>query len=244
MQGWIKLHRKLTEWEWYKEPKMVLLFVHLLLMANHEPKKWQGIDVQRGQVITGLDALNKATGISYQSLRTCLSRLENSGNLTSKSTNRFRIITLCNYETYQIADRESNKPTNKQLTNKQQAGNKQLTANKNVKKEKNEKNEKKQEFPAGLNVLEFHSAWLDWEQHRTEIKHPLTPTAISKQLKMLSKYSIDNAIKIIEASIRNQWRGLFEDKLDKPKQKSAAAIRAEARMERIGREDAERNHTG
>ncbi len=114
-KGWIKLYRKLIDWEWYKDPKMVHLLIHLLLMANHEPHKWEGITVQRGQVVTGLSSLQKATGIPIQGLRTCLSRLENTGELTSKSTNRFRIITICNYSTYQVTDLEDNN----QLTNKQ-----------------------------------------------------------------------------------------------------------------------------
>lgn len=114
MQGWIKLHRKLIDWEWYQEPKMVHLFIHLLLMANHEPGKWKGIEVQGGQVLTGLDSLNKATGISIQGLRTCLGRMEKSRELTNKSTNRFRLITLCNYSTYQIAENDiNNQPTNR-----------------------------------------------------------------------------------------------------------------------------------
>ena len=143
MHGWIKLHRKLIKWEWYHDPNMVHLFIYLLLMANHEPQNWLGVPVKRGQVVTGLKSLNEATGLSTQTLRTCLSRLEKAGNLTSKSTNRFRIITLCNYNTYQISDGDTNKPTNKQLTSQQQASNKPVTANKNVKKDKNDNNEKK-----------------------------------------------------------------------------------------------------
>ena len=143
MQGWIKLHRQLIKWEWFQDSKMVHLFIHLLLLANHEPNKWQGIQVERGQVITGLKALNEATGISTQTLRTCLSRLEKAGNLTSKSTNKYRIITLCNYETYQIKESADNKPANKQLTINQQSTNKQLTPNKNDETDEKEKNEKK-----------------------------------------------------------------------------------------------------
>ena len=142
MSGWIKLHRKFTEWEWYKSQEMKNLFLHLLLKANHADGKWQGMDVKRGQLITGLKALNTATGISTQRLRTCLSRLESTGELTSISTNKFRVITLCNYTSYQIEKDDTNKQINKQLTNKQQSTNKQLTSNKNEKKKKNEKKNK------------------------------------------------------------------------------------------------------
>jgi len=36
--GWLKLHRKFKEWEWYQDSKMVHLFIHLLVTANHQNK--------------------------------------------------------------------------------------------------------------------------------------------------------------------------------------------------------------
>ncbi len=132
---------------------MVLLFIHLLLIANHEPRQWKGIKIQKGQVVTGLDSLNKATGISIQSLRTCLGRMEKGRELTSKSTNRFRIITLCNYDTYQLTPNDTNKLTNKQLT-----------ANKNVKNDKNVNNEKKKSrfTPPTVDELREYSSSIDF----------------------------------------------------------------------------------
>lgn len=41
MDGWIKLHRKLINWEWYQDTNVKVVFLHLLLIANHEDKKWQ-----------------------------------------------------------------------------------------------------------------------------------------------------------------------------------------------------------
>ncbi len=136
MDGWIKIHRRLKEWEWYHDSKMVHLFIHLLISANHKDKKWMGNNVKRGQLIVGLNSLNNDTGITIQSLRTCLKRLEETKEISIKTTNRFTIITLCKYESYQVEQQT----TNKQLTNKQQTTNKQLTTNKKVKKEKKEEN--------------------------------------------------------------------------------------------------------
>ncbi len=138
-QGWIKLHRKLLKWEWYHDSKMVHLFIYLLLSANHEPGRWRGIEIDRGQLVTGLHSLQKGTNLSIQTIRTCLSKLKKTQELTIQSTNRFSLITLCNYEDYQSNCDEANSPANKQLTNKQQTTNKQLTTNKNVKNEKNDK---------------------------------------------------------------------------------------------------------
>ena len=42
MEGWIKLHRQILDWEWYDDINVKVLFLHLLLTANYEDKKWQG----------------------------------------------------------------------------------------------------------------------------------------------------------------------------------------------------------
>ena len=137
-QGWIRMWRRLEDWEWYKTPNMVHLFSHLIMRANHEGKNWQGNTIERGQLITSLDSLKSQTGISIRSLRTCLGRLSDTGEISQKTTNRYRHITICNYNRYQ--NREL--PADKQTTNKRQTNDKQTTTNKNVKNVKNVKNDK------------------------------------------------------------------------------------------------------
>ena len=127
--GWIKLHRRITKWEWYQDSRMVHLFLHLLLIANHEPRKWQGIIVQRGQLISGRLKLSQETGISEMTIRTCLKKLKSTNEITIKSTNRYSVITICNYETYQDSNQTTNQLTNQQLTSNQPATNQQLTSN-------------------------------------------------------------------------------------------------------------------
>ena len=40
MEGWVKLHRKFLEWEWYDKSETVHLFLHCLLKANHKDKSY------------------------------------------------------------------------------------------------------------------------------------------------------------------------------------------------------------
>ena len=139
-EGWIKLHRKFMTWEWYADDHMVRLFVHLLLEANHKPQRWRGILIERGQLVTGRFKLSENTGISEQSIRTCLNRLKSTSEITIKSTSKYSIITICNYNKYNLATTEINQQINQQ-------SNQQLTSNQpatNHKQElKNDKNEKK-----------------------------------------------------------------------------------------------------
>ena len=138
--GFIKLHRKLIEWEWFADSKTFHVFMYLLLDANHTEKKWRGITVDRGQTLTGRIKISEATGVSQQSVRTALSNLSSTDEITIQSTNRFSIITICNYNKYQSIINTVNQPDNQQPTSNQPTTNQQLTTNKN---EKNEKNEKK-----------------------------------------------------------------------------------------------------
>lgn len=131
MEGWIKLYREMINWEWYRDTNTKIVFIHLLLLANHEESKWQGKVIRRGQTITSQAHLAKALNISIQQVRTSLKKLENTGEITVKPTNKFSLITIEKYDNYQSDNFENNTQDNNQSTDNQQADNRQLTTNKN-----------------------------------------------------------------------------------------------------------------
>jgi len=132
MSGWIKIHRKFLDWEWFNKSEAVHLFLYMLLKANHKDNKWQGNDVKRGQFISSLGNISSATGITIQQIRTILKKLEKTNEIVVKSTSQFTIVTICKYECYQ----DENEDANKRITNNQQTTNKQSTTNKNEKNNK------------------------------------------------------------------------------------------------------------
>lgn len=146
-EGWIKLHRRFLDWEWFDCDGMVRLFIAMLLMANHDEQKWHGETILRGEFITSRDRLSGITGLSAQQVRTCLARLEQTGEITKKSTNKKTIITICKYDKYQVCDEQQQPDNNQQSTSNQPANNQQSTTNKN---EENERinNINKQSAPA------------------------------------------------------------------------------------------------
>lgn len=134
-QGWIKLFRKFLEWEWYDDKNAKALFIHLLLKCNYEEKKWHGQTVLPGQIVIGVGSFGEEIGLTYQQTRTSLEKLESTGEITSKTTNRYTLITLCHWEDYQ----GGNERLNEQITNKQRTDNEQITTTKeykNIKKER------------------------------------------------------------------------------------------------------------
>lgn len=98
---WIKLYRKICDWGWYHEPNMVHLYVYFMLKAklvvgnNGTSEAWQ--------LNTTLRLLTKATGISEKSIRTCLARLQRTGEISYLPgvSHKQSIITICNYDSYQ-----------------------------------------------------------------------------------------------------------------------------------------------
>ena len=137
MQGYIKLYRKMLNWEWYTDIPVRIIFEHCLLKANHKGNKWQGQIIDAGSFITSYEKLSIETGLTVQQVRTALNKLKSTGEITYKSTSRYSMITVKNWIEYQ----EDNTQNNKQITNKQQTNNKQITTNKNDKNDKNDKNE-------------------------------------------------------------------------------------------------------
>ena len=125
--GWIKLYRKFLEWEWFTDAKMVQLFIYLLLSASIEQRKWKGIVLERGQLATTYPELAEKTNLSVQNLRTALSRLENSQIISRQVTNKYTLITICNFDSYQAKEEPEQQTTNSQTTGNQQTTNSQTT---------------------------------------------------------------------------------------------------------------------
>lgn len=124
-QGWICLHRQMLEWEWYSDINATRLFIHCLLKANHKEKKWQGKVIPRGSFITGRSVLADETGLTEQQIRTAITKLKSTNNITIKATNKFSLITLVNYDMYQdkpveTTSKITSKPLNEQPTDNQQ----------------------------------------------------------------------------------------------------------------------------
>jgi len=129
MSGWICLHRKLLDWEWYSDSNTMRLFVHCLLKANYEEKTWRGVKLKRGQFITSRDSLSKELGLSVMQIRTAINKLKSTNDITIKTSTKNTIITVSNYELYQDNNQQINHNNNQQ--NNQQH-NRQITTDNNI----------------------------------------------------------------------------------------------------------------
>lgn len=133
--SWIKIFRKFKEWEWYKNSIVKDVFIEILLTANYEDKRWQGIEIKRGQLVTSIQSLffalnrnSKNPDISIRNIRTALTKLKLTNELTIETTTQYTLITINKYNDYQELPNE--------LTNKRQTTDKRLTTTKEYKKER------------------------------------------------------------------------------------------------------------
>lgn len=133
MTGFILLHRKITEWEWYQNPNTFRLFLHCLLMANFTDGRFEGKEIKRGQFVTSLPSLSAQTSLSIRQVRVALDHLILTGELTSKAYPKFRVITVVNYDKYQNNDRQ----IDSQMTGERQADDSQMTGERQQYKKNN-----------------------------------------------------------------------------------------------------------
>lgn len=101
MSGYIKINRKILEWEWYRNINTKVLFLHCLLKANWKDGKFEGRGVKRGSFITSIKKLSLELGLTQDEVRTALKHLIDTGEITKQTTNKYTVITVLNYGLYQ-----------------------------------------------------------------------------------------------------------------------------------------------
>lgn len=114
MSGYIFIHKKLLDWEFYSDLNTKSLFIHCLLKANWEDKQWNNIIIVRGSFVTSIDSLSRELGLSVKKIRLCLDKMKRANNIAVKTTNKYSVITVVKYDDYQKPYTEKGKQKGKQ----------------------------------------------------------------------------------------------------------------------------------
>ena len=100
-EGYVRLFRSITSWEWYDDIPTFRVFTHLLLTCNWQEGKWRGHTIRPGQRVISLAKLAEETGMSMKAVRTALERLETAQSLARSKIGKVGLITIKNWDKYQ-----------------------------------------------------------------------------------------------------------------------------------------------
>ena len=207
MNGRILLDRKILDWEWWSDVNTSRVFIYLLLRANWKDCRWRGMELKRGTVVTSLASLSAGTNLTPNEIRTCLSHLVSTGEITKQSTNRNTLIYVVNYDFYQSLVSDDNKQTtnksqtdNKQLTTHSQPINKPLTTDEEDNKEKKEINIYIAEIVDYLNLK-------TGKRYSTSTKS----TVASINARINDGYTVDDFKTVIDVKVK-EWKGTEYEK--------------------------------
>jgi hypothetical protein len=190
MNGWIKLHRKLSENSlWTSEPfTRGQAWVDLILLANHEYGFFflrdHKIEVERGQVGYSQLKLAERWKWSRTKVRSFLNTLEKEQQVIQQQSHSTSIITIINYDEYQKKEQQ----LIQQEDNRKTTGRQLQDTNKKNKEEKEEKENnlslalqtKKSEFYDSLKpftseyskemLRDFYDYWTETNKQGTKMR--------------------------------------------------------------------------
>jgi len=187
--------RELMQNAWYTHSPTIHLYIHCLLRANYADSEWQGITIKRGQFVTGLKSLSQETGLTVKQLRSALDRLKRAGYVASKATNKYRIITVLNYDDIQI--RASKTAVKGQAKGKQRATNK-----KNKKEIYNIVEQSPTDYSAEIEVI---IGYLN-EKLGTKYRAQTVSTRRHIIARLKEGYSVDDFKRVIDGKY-SDWSG-------------------------------------
>lgn len=174
--NYIKLYRSIMDWDWYHDVNTCRLYIHMILKANWREGSFRGTTVPRGSFISSIGKLSDETSLTEREIRTAISHLKKTGELTVKTTNKYSVFTVKNYNQYQIADKQDDK----QLTDNRHSNDILTTTIEERKKKRREEGKNKNIMcAADANAL-FESLWKLYPEKKGKER-----VSDSKKLKLL-----------------------------------------------------------
>jgi len=209
-EGYIKIHREILDHWCYKDTEIFKLWMTLLMLATHKRRTTQKkgikpVTLEPGQVLTSRLELARTTGGQPSKVERTLNWLESEQQIEQVKTRKYRIISILNWEKWQVREQldeqlaDNSRTTDGQLLYIQEG--------KEVKKKEENKTKEKITLPDFIP----QESWDDYRDFRKSKKKGWTPRvqtiAINKLTKLHSKGEDINAV--IEQSIFGGWPDFY-----------------------------------
>lgn len=99
-ETYIKLDAGFSQWRWFKNTKTAIVYLWLLTSANREEEKLFSETVPRGSILTNNANIACECNMTIQNVRTALSNLQKTGEITRTYRNHYQIINITDFDKY------------------------------------------------------------------------------------------------------------------------------------------------
>lgn len=99
-KAYIKLTSNFENWRWFKNGKTLHVFLYLLAKGNLEPQEFCRDTINRGSLLTTNERIANDCGMTIQNVRTALSNLSRTGDISRERRNHYQIITVTDFDSY------------------------------------------------------------------------------------------------------------------------------------------------
>ena len=125
--GFVKLDRSLLDKPIFQNEKLLKIWVWCLLKASHHHREYsiglRKIVLKQGQFITGRFAAAEELNMNPSTVWKYLKKLQDNKSLDIKSNNKFSIVTIVNWEFYQVEKFKNDSKSDSKITTKEQQNN-------------------------------------------------------------------------------------------------------------------------
>lgn len=228
LKGWIKLHRKILDDPIFANEKLLKVWSWCLLNAAHKAHVQlvgrQNVQLNIGQFVTGRYAASKELNMAPTTVWDYLKILQKNNSIHIKSGNKFSVITVINWRLYQSQSESFDSKNDNKSTSKQQ----QTDTINNENNVKNVENSIYDLFEEYTENTMLRDALSEFCNLRKDLNAPLRVKSIKILLKELDSLSDSDSekIKIIEQSILNNWKSLYQLKNDGGNNKQHKAVKS------------------
>ena len=134
---WITINKDVFDIGRYESYNVFKLFLYFLTNATTQSKTVKGQRLERGQLLVTRKAVCEATKMTERNYRTAMSilggdqqptnnRPTTDQRVTSKATNQFTIVTICNFDSYVYCN-NGERPRKRPTTDQQPTNNRPTT---------------------------------------------------------------------------------------------------------------------
>lgn len=98
MGNFVKIDRKILEWEWWDDFNTFRLFFYMLVSAYWKDGYYKGELIERGSFPSSISKLASETGLTDNEIRNALKHLKSTGEITSKAHSKYSVFTIKNLQ--------------------------------------------------------------------------------------------------------------------------------------------------